>query len=709
MRNVRDERGIAMVVAVLVMLILATMAIGVSQLTSHELGNSAYNIKRDQAIQAAQAGVDSYIAKLQNLVGNAVCTTAPAGVTTTLSSSPLVTYSVNVAAYAAGSSTNLCPSSVNNTDLQGGRIVVTGTGVAGSSPQQVTRKWQTVANLATVYSNQNIYAVRAGVHIEISGSGVVRAYANCQSLPSWPAGVPCANNASFYSAGDVNWGGNFQLEGSLSAAGNITLANGYIWGNVSSGGNINWSGTTYDGYVPAPSPLLTYSCDSQDNVGIGNTFPVVGAGNYPGNGWAIYPCFGNVTATGSITWTGAGRAYGSCTAGAGVPPFTAGTASKCTRQPKVGGTTNGSMPNCGQTSGTTWGSGTWASAPGLFPFNDTAEPCGKVVSPAPAPPTAPPDPQEVWSDALLQTGCPGSYPCYTISNYDGSPGAAGAAVATTTNNATGAINASNTSVTVTEVAGAPAAPFVIYYPSEGVGGEKLLVTSKACVGLACTYQISRAYGGVPATSHSKNDGVSLWTGMKTCGAAQSDILGWTGGGSAPGWNNAAAHADNAVHVTTPCSFDFTNANMSLRGNLIIATEGNYRLDKANVSSATGANQCTGGLPGYLGDQCTFALIVPYSAGRACGPMTPGVLGPYGYTSAQLTNITTVNLQIYTQCDVSFANSANTTGQIFGGRVDMANNGSLAFVPTQIPFIKPVPSGYTSAPIYFRECFASATC
>ncbi|MCA1727150.1 MAG: hypothetical protein LC722_05725, partial [Actinobacteria bacterium] len=58
----RDEEGIAMITAMLVGMVTLSLSLVSVQLAVHNSGQSSYDRKRVQAIHAAEAGLDAYLA-----------------------------------------------------------------------------------------------------------------------------------------------------------------------------------------------------------------------------------------------------------------------------------------------------------------------------------------------------------------------------------------------------------------------------------------------------------------------------------------------------------------------------------------------------------------------------------------------------------------------------------------------------------------------
>ncbi len=296
----KDERGMAMVTVILAMLVIVTVSAAAFQLSVGNLSHSAYDRKRDQALQAAQTAVDSYIAALPGTTK--VCNGV--GSTYTLSTSPSVTYQTSVAWSTDGNTFTSCPTApAAGTTLTW--VVVTGTGSAGTG-SVVARKWQTLVQLTAIKGGgRSAYFGNTGLCIA-NGPLVLHNVTG--------------NDAMLYSGGDINTtslcgstsSGNMVIEGNVYAQGSIDHMSGCVEGNVWAGGSVNLNsilvGACSSGsYSGAPSSITGNSppnptCDGKPN----NFCYFLDTSNNP---------YGNVTAVGGSVTLSAASAFGMCKAG----------------------------------------------------------------------------------------------------------------------------------------------------------------------------------------------------------------------------------------------------------------------------------------------------------------------------------------------------------------------------------------------------------
>lgn len=240
----KDEGGVAMVTVIMAMFVMVMISIAAFQLSIGNLSHSAYDRKRDEAIQAAQAAVNSYLAGLP--ITTRICNGV--GTTKTLSSSPSITYKISTVYWSTNGSTwsttnttntgsaGYCTSSstLKYTSLgAGGKIVVIGSGTAGAGQQVVTRKWQTLVDLTAVSGKStNAFFGNSGVCIN--------------NNPTILHNTPSGNDSTIYSGGDVdtyalcgntNGNGSMIVEGNIYAQGNVALR-GCVDGDIWAGGYV---------------------------------------------------------------------------------------------------------------------------------------------------------------------------------------------------------------------------------------------------------------------------------------------------------------------------------------------------------------------------------------------------------------------------------------------------------------------------------------
>src|SRR3954462_6627335 len=143
-----EERGMAMVIALLVSLVIVTLSIFIVQLSLHNSTQSAYDRNRVTSVSAAEAGIDQMWATLQSTGPSSLPCSSPA--TGTISSSPATgSYSVTATYYKSDGTTYSCP--LASTDQPAAvELISTGTTAGGA-----TRKMQSYATLTAQFTGLN--------------------------------------------------------------------------------------------------------------------------------------------------------------------------------------------------------------------------------------------------------------------------------------------------------------------------------------------------------------------------------------------------------------------------------------------------------------------------------------------------------------------------------------------------------------------------
>ena len=108
-----EERGFAMIIAILISFIILTLSIFVIQISIHNSNQSAYDRRRVTSVAAAEAGIDAVWATIQSTTPQNLPCASPS--TGTVGSSPgTAAYSVAVTYYQSnGSALSGCPSQTN--------------------------------------------------------------------------------------------------------------------------------------------------------------------------------------------------------------------------------------------------------------------------------------------------------------------------------------------------------------------------------------------------------------------------------------------------------------------------------------------------------------------------------------------------------------------------------------------------------------------
>ncbi|MEX0833200.1 MAG: hypothetical protein WD276_04920 [Actinomycetota bacterium] len=232
--RIREERGIALITVLLVLMVFVSLSLAAVQLVAHNAESSAFQRKRDQALQASEAGLDSYIQHLRTATGTAVC---PSTAAVELSQTPTVEYTVDVAIYDVTGAKIGCtnPAYTGTPRAETAVVSVTGSvGTAANTTQVATRKLQ--ARLVLNPVNSIDKAIVGNNHLIIQGN--VNILRN-QLFP----------DADLYTNGDLDISASgMHIEGSVYSQGDVDLS-GCVDGDVWADGYVHMSSANV-GIVP---------------------------------------------------------------------------------------------------------------------------------------------------------------------------------------------------------------------------------------------------------------------------------------------------------------------------------------------------------------------------------------------------------------------------------------------------------------------------
>jgi hypothetical protein len=142
--------------------------------------------------------------------------------------------------------------------------------------------------------------------------------------------------------------------------------------------------------------------------------------------------------------------------------------------------------------------------------------------------------------------------------------------------------------------------------------------------------------------------------------------------------------DTVVRISPTCALTWgNNSTVGVPHNLAIITDG----------SVTTVNQTNWNGPA---GNATLFLIRPYQTGLNCAS------GNYDTSVSNNTNFNNLQVFVYTQCNISFANNnaGGSAAQLIGGTVDISNQCTVNFVPILVPGFNLL--GYSAQPSYVRE-------
>jgi hypothetical protein len=246
----RDERGVAMVTAMLVSVVVFSLGLVAVELSQHNVVQSAFDRKRLQAINTAEAGIDDFLASLPTTPPAALrCTVGPV----TVPIQPGAEYRVRVTYYSAfpGSVATQIPCAdlaAGTIIPKGANVVSTGTAVASGAPNAVSRTMQTEIRLnvlrfgldKAIFSNNQFDVVNnLTVNGNVGNDGDLYTNGNftCSNssvdygtveVPQGTATLSnsCTIQQDLWTSGNITMSGSARVaHDATSAAGALTMSN----------------------------------------------------------------------------------------------------------------------------------------------------------------------------------------------------------------------------------------------------------------------------------------------------------------------------------------------------------------------------------------------------------------------------------------------------------------------------------------------------
>jgi hypothetical protein len=249
----RDDSGIALFTALLVILVTTVLAISAVSVAMHALNTTVVDRNRTQALDVAEGALNSTVYQLENAGPSMPCTVAGGSLNTT--PGPTV-YSITVNYYATNPPTGSPLSCTSGSTLTSTPASADIVAEAWNSHNTVDKrsmeallKFTPVTGSAFTDAIFGQQVITISNHSTVSRSnGSTTANANVYSNSAYV----CSNNqtidGSVYSQSTITFdsGCSAQVNGSLEAVGNVsTASNVTIKQNVeSTGGNVSLSGNT---------------------------------------------------------------------------------------------------------------------------------------------------------------------------------------------------------------------------------------------------------------------------------------------------------------------------------------------------------------------------------------------------------------------------------------------------------------------------------
>jgi hypothetical protein len=237
-----DERGVALVVALLVSFVVLLLGTAVVSLSLHNLESSGYDRRRLLSVGAAEAGIDSYYETIERTPPSSL----PCTLSGTVSSGPsTASYEATIEVYNAAGTEIACPPSGTNAVA----ALITSTGRAGST---LARTMQSYVRMSPIYGGWDA-AIFANSPTTI-GQRMTISSASGSGGDVFVNGNLTINNA-------VTVAGNLYVSPAGASTGTLTLSNQVnIQSNVWANGTVTMStGATVGGDVTSSTGNISVS------------------------------------------------------------------------------------------------------------------------------------------------------------------------------------------------------------------------------------------------------------------------------------------------------------------------------------------------------------------------------------------------------------------------------------------------------------------
>jgi Tfp pilus assembly protein PilX len=237
-----DERGVALVVALLVSFVVLLLGTAVVSLSLHNLDASGYDRRRLLSIGAAEAGLDSYYETIERTPAASL----PCTLSGTVSSGPsTATYEANIKVYNAAGAEIACPPSGANAAA----ALITSTGRSGSS---LARTMQSYVRMSPIYGGWSA-AIFANTPTTIGQRMTINSASGTEGDVFVNGDLTLSNNMTI--------SGNLYVSPAGAATGALTMSNSVtVQSNVWANGNVTMSnGATVVGDVTSSTGNISVS------------------------------------------------------------------------------------------------------------------------------------------------------------------------------------------------------------------------------------------------------------------------------------------------------------------------------------------------------------------------------------------------------------------------------------------------------------------
>jgi hypothetical protein len=222
--GLHEETGLAMVTAILVVTVVFSLGVVGTELAVHNSGSSALDRKRTQAIDAAEAGLDSFFSSLTTTASTSMPCPAVAGnpnVSVDMPTTPAAHFDVYVSFFnewpPAATPDLTCAQVQAGALPQAALVKSVGTAITAAVPTRVQRTMESTIHLSPIYAGFN-KAIFSDTQLNF--------------LNQFTLNGNVGNDGDVYTNGNFALNNNTLIKGSVYAQGTATIGQGVINANV---------------------------------------------------------------------------------------------------------------------------------------------------------------------------------------------------------------------------------------------------------------------------------------------------------------------------------------------------------------------------------------------------------------------------------------------------------------------------------------------
>lgn len=312
LRKIRDdERGIAMVLALVVTFVVLLLSVFVVRLAIHNVDQSSFDRRRLLSVTASEAGVKDYYAYLSGLLNGGeqnALDTIHCSIESSVATGPNeAVYQATIQFYNASGATMSCPPPSGSVPTA---VRITSTGQA---PSGAARTMESYSQLIPVYGGTTAALLSNG-NTNLSQKLTLNGFNGSDADAYVNGNLIVSNNQSFsgnlYVQGSVTFSNSAIVDGTMWALNSVTMNNGVVNDDVFS----------TNGSITISNPAVIYG-DAKAKTTIADTARIQGTSSPNTSGLANPPSQALPNLAYDLSkWTNAGyqlasgAAFTSCTA-----------------------------------------------------------------------------------------------------------------------------------------------------------------------------------------------------------------------------------------------------------------------------------------------------------------------------------------------------------------------------------------------------------